>query len=298
MRSPRFFASVAIVFWGVSFVATKAVLAHVSPVTLIFTRFLIGSIALLAIARRLPPRTHWPSLALMGFVGVFVHQLLQAFALTMTSATNTGWLIGITPIWSAILSAIFLRERLGLGKLLGLIVGFGGVLLVVTRGDFSARILGAPSTAGDLLILASTVNWAVYSIIGHRTIRAIGPRRATSGVMLFGTSMLAPLFIAQHGWRELPRLTPGAWGALLFLSLGCSALGYLFWYGALERIEVSRVAALLYAEPLVTFVAAALLLGERVSAFVIAGGILVLAGVLITQYAGLSRSEVHHAGES
>jgi len=54
MRSPRFFASVAIVFWGVSFVATKAVLAHVSPVTLIFTRFLIGSIALLRIARRLP----------------------------------------------------------------------------------------------------------------------------------------------------------------------------------------------------------------------------------------------------
>ncbi|MFP5246342.1 MAG: EamA family transporter, partial [Thermoanaerobaculia bacterium] len=65
----------------------------------------------------------------------------------------------------------------------------------------------------------------------------------------------------------------------------CFALGYLFWYGALERVEVSRVAALLYAEPLVTFAAAALLLGERVSPIIIAGGVLVLISVVITQYA-------------
>ena len=105
------------------------------------------------------------------------------------------------------------------------------------------------------------------------------------GAMLCGTLMLSPLFIIRRGWTEVPQLSATGWGALLFLAIGCSALGYLFWYGALERIEVSRVAALLYAEPLVTFLAAMLLLGEHVSALVIAGGILVLAGVLITQYA-------------
>jgi drug/metabolite transporter (DMT)-like permease len=286
MRSPRFFAALAVVFWGVSFVATKAALAEISPITLIFSRFFIGSVVLLAIARRLPPRAHWGALALMGFVGVFVHQLLQAFALTMTTATSTGWLIGVTPIWSALLSVFFLRERPTAGKTAGLALGFAGVLLVVTRGEFDARLLAAPSTAGDLMILASTVNWAVYSTLGHRTIRAIGPRRATSGAMLFGTMLLAPLFVIRQGWREIPQLTAGGWTALLFLAIGCSALGYLFWYGALETIEVSRVAALLYAEPLVTFLAAAILLGERVSAVVIAGGILVLLGVLITQVAG------------
>jgi drug/metabolite transporter (DMT)-like permease len=97
--------------------------------------------------------------------------------------------------------------------------------------------------------------------------------------------MLAPFFLVQRGWRELPRLTPNGWGALLFLAVGCSALGYLFWYGALERVEVSRVAALLYIEPLITFLAAALLLGERVSGTVIAGGLLVLTSVVIAQYA-------------
>lgn len=293
--SPRAAAAIAVVFWGVSFVATKAVLAEIGPVTLIFLRFAIAAVVLMAIVRELPPRAEWPSLALMGFVGIFIHQLLQAHALTMTSATSTGWLIGVTPIWSALLAAVFLRERFGFWKVVGLAGGFAGALLVVTKGDFSSRVLGRPSTTGDLLILISTVNWAVYSVIGHRTIRNLGPRRATSGAMLFGGAMLAPFFVAQKGWRQVPNLTPIGWTALLFLAVCCSALGYLFWYGALERIEVSRVAALLYAEPLVTFTAAALLLGERVSAVVVIGGVLVLASVLVAQYAPRVAQRVEEA---
>ena len=288
-------AALAIVFWGISFVATKAALGELSPPTLIFARFAIGALVLLAIVRELPPRRAWGALAVMGFVGVFVHQMLQAYALTMTSATNTGWLIGITPIWSAILAAVLLRERFGLWKIAGLVGGFIGALLVVTKGDFSARVFGAPSTTGDLMIFLSTINWAVYTVLGHKTIRELGPRRATSGAMLFGALMLAPFFIAGRGWVELPRLSASGWGALLFLAVCCSALGYLFWYGALERIEVTRVAALLYAEPLVTFLAAALLLGERVSAVVVLGGVLVLASVLVAQYAPAVRAPLEEA---
>jgi drug/metabolite transporter (DMT)-like permease len=297
MVPPRVAACIAVLFWGVSFVATKAVLREISPVTLIFTRFLIGALVLFAIVRELPPRDAWPQLALMGFIGVFVHQMLQAFALTMTTATSTGWLIGITPIWSALLSAIVLRERFGFWKVVGLVGGFAGALLVVTRGDFSARVFGRPSTLGDVMIFISTINWAVYTVIGHRTIRRIGPRRATSGAMLFGVAMLAPFFAAQRGWRQIPNLSTTGWGALLFLAIGCSALGYLFWYGALEHIEASRVAALLYAEPLVTFVAAVVLLGERVGAVTIVGGALVLASVLLAQYAPGAASAVQQNPE-
>lgn len=282
---PRLLALIAVVFWGISFVATKAALAEISPVTLVTARFVIGALILLAIVRRLPPRGEWAALALMGFVGVFIHQMLQSFALTMTSATSTGWLIGLTPIWSAVLSAILLGERFGRWKIAGLVTGFAGALLVVTRGELGPEIFVRPSTLGDLMILISTINWAVYSVIGHRTIRRLGPRMATSGAMLFGAGMLLPFFAARRGWRELPGLSPAGWTALLFLAIGCSALGYLFWYGALERLEVSRVAALLYLEPLVTFAAAMILLGERVSGIVVAGGLLVLAGVVIAQYA-------------
>jgi drug/metabolite transporter (DMT)-like permease len=287
---PRAGALLAVVFWGVSFVATKAVVAEISPASLVFLRAGLGTLLLLAIlaVRRQPawpPRDALAPLAAMGFVGVAFHQMLQAHALTLTSAANTGWLIALIPIWSAVLAALFLEESFGGRKLLGLLTGFAGAVLVVTRGSLDAHVLALPATRGDLLVLGSTVNWAFYTVLGHGTIRRLGPTRATAGAMLLGWLMLSPLFVARAGWRDLALLTPAGWGAVLFLGIACSGLGYLFWYGALQRVEASRVAALLYVEPLVTMAAAVVLLGEPVGATTVIGGLVVLGGVALVQTA-------------
>lgn len=280
----------AVVFWGLSFVATKTVLREISPTTLIFVRFTLGTVLLLLLlslrgVRPLPPREAWASLALMGLVGIFVHQLLQAFGLTMTTAVHTGWLIGLIPIWSALLSAAVLKEKFGPLKVLGLAGGFLGAVLVITQGNLGRSTLRLPSTRGDFLILLSTVNWAVYTVLGHATIRRLGPLRASAGMMLFGTLMLAPLFFWHHGFAEMSQLTSVGWAALLFLGIACSGLGYLFWYGALERIEASRVAGFLYLEPFVTLLAAMALLRESVHWSTLAGGLIVLSSVYLLQRA-------------
>lgn len=287
---PRLGAALAVVFWGVSFVATKAVVREISPATLIFSRAGLGTLlllGLLALRRQpaWPPRDALGPLAIMGFVGVAFHQLLQAYALTMTSAVSTGWLIGLIPLWAAVLSAFLLKERMGARKVAGLLVGFAGAALVVTRGQSAASLLRLPATRGDLLVLASTINWAFYSVLGHGTIRRLGPTRATAGAMLLGWLMLLPVFLLTSGWGDYARLSGAGWLSLLFLGLACSGLGYLFWYGALERIEASRVAALLYAEPLVTVAAAVVMLGEPIGLTTVAGGLLVLGGVVLVQRA-------------
>jgi drug/metabolite transporter (DMT)-like permease len=230
----------------------------------------------------------------MGLVGVAFHGWLQAYALTMTSAISTGWLIGLTPIWSAVLSAWFLRERMDASKLAGLALGFLGAAAVVTRGRPGAELLAVPSTRGDLLILASTLNWAVYSVIGHATLRRLGPPRATAGAMAFGWVFLVPLFLWSSSLDTYRRLSTTGWVAVLFLGIACSGLGYLFWYAALERIEASRVASFLYLEPLVTLAAAVWMLGEPVRGATLAGGLLLLSGVYLVQRAPAadsSRSE-------
>jgi drug/metabolite transporter (DMT)-like permease len=285
---PRAGALLAVVFWGLSFVATKAALREVTPVALIFTRFALGS-ALLHVLLALrgeplvPPRDTWRGLAGMGFVGVFVHQLVQSYGLTLTSAVNSGWLIGLTPVWSALLAAWLLREGFGARKLAGLFLGFLGAALVVTRGRLDAGVLALPSTRGDLLVLASTVNWAVYTVIGHALLKRLGARRATAGSMFLGWAMLAPPFVLGAGWRQYAQLSAVGWAAVVFLGLACSGLGYLFWYGALEKVEATQVAAFLYLEPLITLAAAAALLGEPVRPVTVAGGLLVLAGVVLVQ---------------
>src|SRR6266513_2876833 len=133
---PRIAALLAILLWGCSFVATKAALREISPPTLLFARFGLGVALLVVIvaisgSNPIPPRNTWAALALMGFVGVFLHHMLQAYALRMTTATHAGWLIGLIPIWSAVLSAVLLKERFGGMKLAGLVGGFIGALLVI-----------------------------------------------------------------------------------------------------------------------------------------------------------------------
>ncbi len=292
---PRLGVLLAVVIWGLSFVATKAALRELTPATLVFARTALGVLLLVGVlvARRrplVPPAARWPALAVMGFVGVFFHQLLQAYGIRLTTAVHTGWLMAFIPIWSALLAALFLRERFGAAKAAGLALGCAGAVLVVTRGRLSRELLALSSTHGDLLVLASTLNWAVYTVLGHGTIRRLGSLRATAGAMFLAWVMLVPPFLAERGWREAASLSPAGLAAVLFLGLGASGLGYLFWYGALERIEASRVAAFLYLEPLVTFAAAVALLGEPVHASTVAGGLVVMAGVALVQRAPGARA--------
>lgn len=289
-RAARFAAFGAVALWGVSFVATKAALREVSPVTLIFTRFALGIAVLFLILKfsrepLIPPRNAWRMLAVMGFVGVFVHQMLQVHGLTLTTAVRTGWLIGLIPIWSAVLAAVFLGESFGPSKVFGLFLGTVGAVLVITRGELSSGVLALPATRGDLLILASTVNWAIYTILGRETLKRLGSTRATAAAMVVGWAMLIPFFVNAAGWQEYRSLSLTSVIAIVFLGVGCSGFGYLFWYAALERIEASQVAAFLHLEPLVTLVAAVALLGESVAVSTILGGVLVLVGVLTVQTA-------------
>ena len=286
----RLAALAAIVLWGVSFVATKAALREVSPITLIFTRFALGVAVLVFILKLrreplIPPRASWPILALMGSVGIFLHQMVQAHGLTLTTAVRTGWLIGVTPIWSAVLGAVFLGEGFGARKVLGLLIGFAGALLVITRGEPSAEVLALPSTRGDLLVLASTWTWAIYTMLGRDTLKRLGSARATAAAMFAGWAMMIPFFVSATGWQEYSAVSSTTLIAISFLGVGCSGLGYWFWYAALERLDSSQVAAFLYFEPLVTLLAAVALLGESVALSTLVGGVLVLLGVLTVQTA-------------
>lgn len=279
----------AVSFWGLSFVATKVALRELTPATLVFTRFAFGVVVLhgILLLRReplLPPRSSLAPLALLGFIGIFVHQMIQVHGLQYTTAVRTGWLIGLTPIWSALLAIPVLHERFGIRKLTGLVVGFFGAVLVVTRGQLSTSVLALPSTKGDLLVLASTFNWAIYTIVARGTIQRVGSARASAALSLLGWLMLAPFFVAESGWREWPHLSHTGVEAVLFLGIGCSGLAYLFWYAALARLDASRVSAFLYIEPLVTCAAAVPLLKEPLGATTIVGGLLVLVGVAIIQH--------------
>ena len=279
-------AAAAVAAWGASFVATKIALHDLAPVALVWARFTLGIPVLggIVLARRqLRPigSRDFGYFLLLGFLGITFHQWLQSHALVTSQATTTGWIIATTPLSIAILGRLFLRERLGLWGVAGILIAAFGVLLVVARGDLGSIAVGHLGAPGDVLILISTVNWAVFSVLSRDGLKRHPAALMMFYVMLLGWLLTTALFAAQGGFQHTVWSALSGRGllALLFLGVICSGVAYVFWYDALESLPASRVGAFLYLEPLVTVVVAAALLGEAVRLGTMAGGAIILAGI-------------------
>jgi len=279
---------VAILVWGASFIATKTALREVGPFTIITLRFgmgvavLLGTVAARGQMRR-PTRREWALFALLGFQGVLVHQMLQVTGLRFTSATNTGWMVALMPVFTALLARAFLREHLSAAQIGGIALAFGGALVVVSHGLPRLPPLHTAATWGDLLVFLSAPNWAVFSVLSKPALRTRPAALVMTWVLLLGWLMTLPFFAATHGWQDFAALSARGWGAILFLGFLCSGAAYIFWYDGLVAADASRVAAFLYLEPLVTVAVAGWLLHEAVTPATLCGGAIILIGVWLVQ---------------
>jgi len=277
-------AFLAIAFWGASFVATKIALREASPLTVITLRFALGLVVLVLVvaARQEFMLLQWGDvgwLVLLGLNGIAVHQLLQVNGLVTTSAMNSGWIVALTPIFSALLARLMLREPFGRLKVLGLALATMGGLLVISRGQLSGGLLNIPATPGDFLILLSSPNWALFTVLSKRMMGKLSPTLMLTYVMAFGWLAILSLWVRSSGWLDLPRITAVGWGSMLYLGLLCSGAAYVFWYDALAVAGASQVAAFLYLEPIVTVIVAASLIGETATWATLVGGVIILIGV-------------------
>ena len=275
------FAAVA---WGVSFIATKIAVQQVNPAVVVFLRFAIGAVIMLAIllARRqltLPTFKEGVYYALLGFIGISFHQWLQSTGLVTAQASTTSWIVSTSPVFIALLGWFFLKEKLGLNTIFGIMLASLGVLLVVSKGSLSSLISGNFGTTGDLLVLISAPNWAIFSVLSRSALKDKAALFVLFYVILFGWLFTSIPFVATHGWLEIAHLNTTGWLAVAFLGIGCTALAYIFWYDGLQAIPASRAGVFLYIEPLISLVVAAVLLGEAITLAALLGGGLILAGV-------------------
>jgi drug/metabolite transporter (DMT)-like permease len=280
----------AVVVWGASFIATKVALADVSPVTVVWLRFAMGVVVLgVVVAARgqfawVAPR-ELATFALLGLIGITFHQWLQSNALVTSQASTSGWIIATTPIFMAVLGRLVLGERLSWPRVSGIALAAVGVLLVVSKDDPATLLAGSFGAPGDVLILLSAPNWAVFSVLSRGALRRHPATRMMFYVMALGWLFTSVLLCAGPGLSEIARITPRGWAALAFLGVACSGLAYIAWYDALQHMPASQVGALLYLEPLVAMTVAAIVLGEPILLATVVGGTVILAGVWLVNRA-------------
>ena len=288
-------ALAATTLWGASFIATKMALREIPPLTVVVLRFGLGVgvlLALLAWRReaRLADRRHLGWLALLGLNGITVHQLLQSTGLLTTTATNSGWIVALIPIFTAVLARLVLHEAFGPGKIAGLAVASLGAAAIVGRGHLSTDLF-THATPGDGLVLLSAANWALFTTLSKRMIGRYTPAVMMAHVMTLGWLASLPLFAVEGGWPAVSAMSGAAWASVLFLGIGCSGLAYAFWYDALAETDAASLSSFQYFQPMVTVAVAAAVLGEPVTWPVLGGGAAILLGVwLVNRQSNVSLS--------
>ena len=284
----RLMLLLAVTFWGWSFVATKVALKYVSAPELIGLRYMLALpvMAVIIIGRGLPIRfssKEWGRIAIAAGV-ITTHFLIQVIGINYTSATNTGWIISVTPLALAVLSYLFLKEKLGRKQAAGIALATAGILLLVSRGSLSN--FDWLRSVGDWLVLGSAHTWAIYTIVTRDISRRHEPLVVTFCILLLSSVVFFAYMLIMSDWGAIMNMPADGKAAVAFLGVFCLAIAFWFWQEGVARLGAAQAGFFLYLEPLATTALAVPYLGEPFGPFAIVGAAAVLSGVILAEGRG------------
>jgi drug/metabolite transporter (DMT)-like permease len=278
---------VAVVLWAVNFSLVKVALKEMSPMGFNGIRLAFASILLilfLAVKResfRVDGPDFW-KLVVLGIVGNTAYQILFINGIYVTTASNAAIIIAITPAFIAMLSSVLKHERLNWASWTGILISFVGFYLVILRNSGKPALTGE-GVKGDLMILAGTVCWAVYTVLARPLLRKISALKLTAITMVVGTAFYLPFAIRDINRIPYANVSAKAWASLAFSGLFALAVCYVIWYESVQRVGNSRTAIYDNLIPILTVLFASLLIGEKISPLQGVGMAVILAGVYLTR---------------
>ena len=287
MRNKKVFytllALATIAVWGVTFVSTKMLLDYLSPVQIMVSRYIIGYLALFLFYPKLH-RSEGLRQELIylgaGLTGGTLYFLAENYALVYTQASNVSLLVSSAPILTALVAHLFTRdERFRRSALWGFLAAMAGIFLVVYNGHFVLKL----SPTGDLLAIGGALSWAFYSTIIRSLKSSYPPVYVTRRIFLYSIATMLP-FLLLPGGKPVTVQTisnPMVWGNLLFLGVLACACCFVAWTYVIRFMGAVRANNFVYFNPLVTMIASVAVLQERITPLMLAGAVLVLAGVVL-----------------
>ncbi|CAI0938053.1 Probable amino-acid metabolite efflux pump [Serratia quinivorans] len=277
---------IATFFWGTNFNAGAYIIAHQPPITASIERFSLATLALLLFfglrgqLRLSTLKNNWPAYLGLGVLGFTLFNLCTFFGLQSTTPINGALILATTPLWTLVFGVIWENEKLNGSRIAGLLAGFIGVVLVITKGQIQT-LLRLEVSPGDVIILLGSLAWALNMVGTRRLVNNATAIETTSYSMLFGTLALLPLgFIFENPLQSLATTNLSVHLAVVYLALCGSLLAYLLWFNALEKIGSVRTAIFFNLAPVFTMLVATLT-GTAPNVWQLAGAAWVILGVLL-----------------
>ncbi|MHA4847271.1 DMT family transporter [Flavitalea antarctica] len=284
-------AVTATIVWSGNFIVARGVIKQIPPVSLAFYRWLMGSIIILPIGykkfrQELPViRRYWKYLLAVAFTGVALYNTFLYVAGHHTPAINLALIATTTsPIMAIALAAIFLKEKISLLRLAGLLICIVGILLLLSGGSMD-RLLGFHFSVGDWWLLAGALCFAIYNTLVKQKPNTISATSFLVAIFLAGTIMLFPAYLWEMNHTAPVNFDINLFGIILYLGLGACVISYLCWNAAIARLGSGRTALFGNLIPIFSTLEAVLILDEKILPIHLISGALVITGLVLANIA-------------
>ncbi len=276
-----------VLIWGGNFLVSKFALFHFHPLTIATARVFFSATAFLILmlfakeSKKIQIFDHF-RITLLAFFGIILNQLLFIFGLKYTTPSHSALMIATIPLFVFIFAGRFLQEGFFNIKGVGILGSFAGVTILtkIWNADFHSSYL-----LGDLLTILTSVAFAIYTVLGKPIVHKYHPLKVTAFVYFYGALMMIPLYpIYMINIFEF-KAPLSAYIALIYVILLVTFIAYIIYYWALSQIDASKVAALLYLQPLIATVLSIILGFESLTYNLFVGGFLIIGGVVLTERA-------------
>lgn len=280
--------------WGGTFIAGRLIAGDISPLSASFLRFVIAAIAMLPIIAVseglpvLPTRRQVGPLVLLGLSGIFAYNVFFFNGLAHISASRAALIIATTPLCITMVSTLLYREPLSRLSAIGILLSLTGALFVISNGH-PADLLTGGFGVGEMSLLGCVLSWTAYTMIGRELLKTMRPLSCVFYAILAGTLLLAIPALLEGLPGILSTITPLNWGSLAYLGVCGTSLGFSWYYQGVKRIGASRAGVFINLVPVFALLQSWLLLSETLKPAVLAGGIMVCAGVYLTNRPARSR---------
>ena len=269
--------------WGSMYVVSKMVLAEVSPIALVWLRYVVAlaGFVVAALVTRQPwkiPRRHWLLIAAIGVTGYGVSIWAQFLGTALTTAQMGALITSATPAFMVVFGRVILGERITLARIGAVASATSGVILVIgLQGLTGGKI------AGGLVLLLAAVTWALMSILVRRVPLNYSPLVVTTYAMLVAVALVTPAALPKLPPVSLIFERPILWGGILYVGTISTAGAFYLWNRGLQLIDAAGNGGLyFFFQPLVGTLLGWLMLGESVGWGFALGAGLILLGVGLT----------------
>ncbi|NPV66121.1 MAG: DMT family transporter [Anaerolineae bacterium] len=269
--------------WGSSFLLIKLGVAELTPLQLVAVRVAIAAAAMLITLRL--TRQHFPAdrptrlrLAGVGLLNTALPFVLITWGEQSIDSGLATVLNATVPLFSLVIAHFALQdERITPFRVLGLLCGFGGVMLLASRTAADGG--RANSIAGQLAVLAASLCYAAAAVYMRRTLRHLRPMVVSSGALLSAATTMIAITLLVDGAPDLTHISGGAVAAVLTLGVVNTYIAYLLYYWIIDRWGATRATLVTYLMPPVGLTLGVIFLREPLDALLIGGALLIGAGV-------------------